>query len=245
MPPPLPNARGGGGRGAALALLLVAGAVFVLIFLVRSSVNTDQPAVSTPEVIHEPKPRPSMIVTSGKPAPEFNDLRNRVVAKAANGDLRLRDLQKRAQAVHDQQARWNEQRGQVENLRQRLGQARVVADEEGRWPTRAAGRTFDRAQMKAAIDRTDVFLTSNQSISPQLETIARKLAAAIAEATQELESIGRVRDDVLRSTDRSDGDHLAGFQARFASAGARFDRIVNEPALNVALPSLPSFELEP
>ena len=120
-----------------------------------------------------------------------------------------------------------------------------MAEEEGRWPTRAAGRSFDRAQMKAAIDRTDAFLANNQSISPQLEAIGKRLATAVVGATQELESISRVRDDVQRTTDHSSGDNLAGFLARFISASARFDRIANDPALEFAMPSLPSFELEP
>jgi hypothetical protein len=245
-PPPLRNSPGGGGRGAAIALLLVAGAALVLIFLVRSSVSTNQAVISKPATPMEPAIAPAVVTAgAGKPSPEFIDLRSKVIAKAADGVVRLGDLEKRAQAVHDQHARWNEQRGQVENLRQRLGQARVVAEEEGRWPTRAAGRTFDRAQMKAAIDRTDAFLVGNQSISPQLEAITRKLTTAIAGATEELENIGRVRDDVLRSTDQSDGLHLAEMLERFTSASARFDRIVNDPALNALVPPLPSFELEP
>jgi hypothetical protein len=248
MPPPLPNSRGGGGggRGVALALLLVAGIILVLLFLVRSSVSTDQPVMSKLAMPTEPAMAPPVVTpAAGKPAPEFIDLRDKVIAKAVDGELRLRDLQKRAQTVHDQQVRWSEQRGQVENLRQRLGQARVVAEEEGRWPTRAAGRTFDRAQMKAAIDRTDAFLANNHSISAQLESMAKKLATAIAGATPELERIGRVRDDVLSSTDQSYGVHLTELLVRFSSASASFDQIVTDPALNVAVPPLPSFELEP
>src|SRR5436305_3743961 len=133
-PPPRPSAGGSGGG----KFFVFFGLIFGLMFLF-SAVRT---SLVLPPKLPPITSTPAVRDGSGRPSPtgmRFVELRDQIDFKLLDGTRRVLELQNRATAIRNLQQQWDEQRGAVENLRQRLGQARVGAEEDGRWPVRAAG----------------------------------------------------------------------------------------------------------
>jgi hypothetical protein len=236
-PPPVPLARprcGGGGAKFFVLFGLVFGVMF-LFNVVRTSVVLPPKAIMVaPGVPSGRGPRTAV------ESPRL-ELCDQVDAKLLDGTRRVLELQDRATAIRNGQQEWEEQRGAVENLRQRLGQARMVAEEEGRWPVRAAGRTFGRADMDGAIDRTERYLERNRGITPVLSSMARFTSMAIRDADTQLDAMRRMQNEWRLGVEPRREREMG---REFASAAERFDAIVNDPQLYVGLPEIPRFDLD-
>jgi hypothetical protein len=241
---PRTAACGGAPRSSAGAKFLVfVAALFalpLLVMLVRSSaVLPPQAAMvdGVPRLSHDAPPP----VLLSPPRIEMRrvELRDRVGEKLLDGSRRVLELQNRATAIRNQQLRWDEQRDAVDTLRQRLGQARVVAEEEGRWPVRAAGHIFGRTDILSAIDRTERYLYRYRGVSPALSSAAALTSAAIADANTQLDAIRRIQDDLPLG-----GESRDETAREFSKLSARFDAIANDPRVYTPLPEVAPFDLD-
>jgi hypothetical protein len=158
----------------------------------------------------------------------------------------MRVLENRLLSLRSDLDHLSAERGDVLNLRQRLSQAKLQAEYEGRWPTKAVGRFFDRAQLKEMIDRTDGWLSectrgmnaaseqiNRLSIATgQAERISLQLQRAQAEAHRGL-AMGTDEDAFVR------GKHREMDRLR-----QDFSSVVNDPNLRAAHIVLKPFELD-
>jgi hypothetical protein len=231
VPPdkPAPRSRSGG-RGIVVAIFIFGALLMAGLFFVRSTAT--HPPFAAPEVQSQYESAVSL---------QYTELRGEADARLHDAQTRLKTLQDRVAALHNQQTDWDHRRAEVENLRQRLGTARVMAEEEGRWPVRAAGRTFDRTQIKDAIDRTEQFLAQTRMLTDTLKSASGDATAVAADAARELDAMSRARDEFTVVNDASRIDPI---RTRFDAAAARFDAVVNNQSTVTSIPDLPDFDLD-
>jgi len=178
----------------------------------------------------------------------FDALETQIAARVGIGKATLYSLNARNSLLQNDLERFTADRNNVYNFRQRLSQARLQAENEGRWPTKAAGRSLDRFELKDAVDRTDQWLKKCDSAYKTTEARLTQCGISIAQAERILQAMERIDEDLKsRPTNgQSTGDYglRQDAQTKFRGLSTQLDQVLNDPALRASRINLPPFDLD-
>ena len=178
----------------------------------------------------------------------FDALETQIAARVGIGRATLASLNARASLLQNDVERFTAERIDVYQFRQRLSQARLQAENEGRWPTKAAGRSFDRIELKDAVDRTDQWLKKCDSAYKATESRLTQCGIVIGQAERILLAMQRIDEDLKNhpAPGQSTGDDGIRQDAptRFRGLSTQLDRVLNDPALRASRINLAPFDLD-
>ena len=235
--PNLPVTRKRGLRPFTFAALMAAGFLAFSLLSIRSAVEFRTPIETS--------------VADIVPAPiaEFDGLEVQISARVAIGQAGIYSFNARTASRQSDLLRFAAERNEVLNLRQRLSQARLLAEYEGRWPTTAAGRSLNRGELKDLIDRTDQWLKEYDSTVNAAEKQLTRCGIAVGQADRILLAMQRLDEELKqRSMMEQTGDELKfrqEAQTKFKALSAQFDQVMNDSALKSPRLNLLPFKLDP
>ena len=144
--------------------------------------------------------------------------------------------------------RFSAERNDVYKFRQRLSQARLQAENEGRWPTKAAGRSLDRFELKDAVDRTDQWLKKCDAVCKATETKLTQTSIAVGQAERILLAMQRIADELKSrpSYEPASADNSSGkdAQGKYRNLSTQLDEVLNDSALRAPRLNLPPFDVD-
>jgi hypothetical protein len=160
----------------------------------------------------------------------------------------IRLLENRMLTVQQDMDRLLSERGQVLNLHQRLSQARLQAEYEGRWPTKAAGRFLDRAQLKDAIDHSDRWLVECSRAMTAASEQLHRLSISVGQAERLLLQMERTTRDLNSAISPGQGvinqAAIQGYCRELRRLGTDFGSVVNDPSIRPAHITLEPFDVD-
>ena len=223
------------GRTLALLGLGLFGFLAFTLFSVRQS--SIRPVAEPARILTEPPRRVQV----------FDALETQIAARVSIGRATLYSLNARTSLLQNDLERFTAERNDVYQFRQRLSQARLQAENEGRWPTKAAGRSFDRIELKDAVDRTDQWLKKCDSAYKATESRLTQCGIVIGQAERILLAMQRI-DEGLKdrlNSEQSNGDDGIRQEApgKFRGLSTQLDEVMNDPALRAPRLSLPPFDI--
>ena len=177
----------------------------------------------------------------------FDALETQIAARVSMGRATVASLNARTSLLQNDVERFTAERNDVYQFRQRLSQARLQAENEGRWPTKAAGRSFDRIELKDAVDRTDQWLKKCDSACKATESRLTQCGIVIGQAERILLAMQRIDEDLKSRppSEQTTGDYgiRQEAQGKFRGLSTQLDEVMNDPALRAPRLSLPPFDI--
>jgi hypothetical protein len=209
------------GRGVIFGALVLLGGLGVMYLMAHSSVPTP---LSAPAPISESYDSRSL-----------RQLENEVTARVNAGRAGVDALESRILSLRSDLDRWSEGRDEAVSVRQRLLQSLRQAEYEGRWPTKAAGRSVDRAGLKEMIGRADQWMQQYGVVAAATEAKVAKLSIAVGQADKLLLAMQRIGAEAnaygVTGEMGADQTYLRDQRSTLQQLGVQLDLIVRDRSL--------------
>ena len=180
------------------------------------------------------------------PSDRLADFANAPFLQKERDAIRL--LENRMLIVQQDVDRLLSERGQVLNLHQRLSQARLQAEYEGRWPTKAAGRFLERAELKDAIDRSDRWLVECSRAMTAASEQLHRLSISVGQAERLLLQMERTTRELNSTISPRQGNInqavIKEYCRELRRLGTDSAAVVNDPLLRAAHITLEPFDVD-
>jgi hypothetical protein len=209
------------GRGVAFAALVLFFGLGAMYFMAHSSVPTP---LSVPATISESYDSRSL-----------RQLANEVTGRVSAGRAGVDALESRILSLRSDLDRWSVERDEAVSVRQRLLQSLRQAEYEGRWPTKAAGRSVDREGLKEMIGRADQWMQQYGVVAAATEAKVAKISIAAGQADKLLLAMQRIGAEAnaygVTRESGADQAYLRDQRSKLLQLGVQLDLIVRDRSL--------------
>lgn len=122
---------------------------------------------------------------------------------AKRADDAIAERERRASALSARRADLKAKAGDLaknladaENVHQAMTRGFQRAEDEGRWPMRVAGRSFDKPRAEAVIARTGEYLETHRPLRQAYDEVTREIDASQKAVREALERLRRLRERI-------------------------------------------------